>query len=61
VDQSGIPFGVALPDGLVGLAVAAGAGVVLYLLTYRLKPLWVRDAPGGTPEGAGERASAVVS
>ncbi|WP_406432648.1 hypothetical protein OHB00_07835 [Streptomyces sp. NBC_00631] len=23
--------------------VAAGAGAILYLLTYRLKPLWVRD------------------
>ncbi len=29
--------------------VAAGAGAVLYLLTYRLKPLWIRE--GATTSG----------
>ncbi|MEU1290924.1 MULTISPECIES: cytosine permease [unclassified Streptomyces] len=38
--------------GDLSMFVAAGTGAVLYLLTYRLKPLWVRDeatpsAPGG--------------
>ncbi|MEU5027976.1 purine-cytosine permease family protein [Streptomyces milbemycinicus] len=44
------PFSAAYPGaGDLSMFVAAGASVVLYLLTYRLRPLWVREdtaAPG---------------
>lgn len=45
------PFSEAHPGaGDLSMFVAAGAGVVLYLLTYRLKPLWVRGgAVAATP------------
>jgi NCS1 nucleoside transporter family len=48
------PFSAAYPGaGDLSMFVAAGASVVLYLLTYRLRPLWVREdaaAPGRRAE-----------
>ncbi|MEV8568239.1 cytosine permease [Streptomyces sp. NPDC051322] len=45
------PFSAAHPGaGDLSMFVAAGASVVLYLLTYRLKPLWVRGHRHGDPE-----------
>ncbi|NUP36088.1 MAG: cytosine permease [Streptomyces sp.] len=48
------PFSAAYPGaGDLSMFVAAGASVVLYLLTYRLRPLWVREdaaAPGARAE-----------
>ncbi|MET9762848.1 cytosine permease [Streptomyces sp. NPDC006372] len=45
------PFSKAHPGaGDLSMFVAATAGAVLYLLTYRLKPLWVRD--GATTAGS---------
>ncbi|MFD8871704.1 cytosine permease [Streptomyces sp. NPDC059590] len=38
------PFSAAYPGaGDLSMFVASGASVVLYLLTYRLRPLWVRE------------------
>lgn len=48
------PFSAAYPGaGDLSMFVAAGVSVVLYLLTYRLRPLWVREdaaAPGARAE-----------
>ncbi|MEU9791268.1 cytosine permease [Streptomyces sparsogenes] len=56
------PFSKAYPGaGDLSMFVAAGAGVVLYLLTYRLKPLWVRDSSAETPDPAADKAAAVTS
>ncbi|WP_052863118.1 purine-cytosine permease family protein [Streptomyces niger] len=42
------PFAAAFPHtGDLSMFIAAGAAAVLYLLTYRRKPLWVRN--GGAP------------
>ncbi|MFG2793933.1 purine-cytosine permease family protein [Streptomyces sp. NPDC048419] len=55
------PFASAYPGaGDLSMFVAAGAGAVLYLLTYRLRPLWVRRAPSGSPGLAANEASAAV-
>lgn len=49
------PFSKAYPGaGDLSMFVAAGVGAVLFLLTYRLKPLWVRGASGG---GSGQVAN----
>lgn len=56
------PFSKAYPGaGDLSMFVAAGAGAVLYLLTYRLKPLWVRDPSGGSGELTSSEPSAVAS
>jgi hypothetical protein len=56
------PFSKAFPGaGDLSMFVAAGAGVVLYLLTYRLKPLWVRESPGGSPDLTTNEPSAAIS
>ncbi|MEU6553222.1 cytosine permease [Streptomyces sp. NPDC046915] len=56
------PFSKAFPGaGDLSMFVAAGAGVMIYLLTYRLKPLWVRGDSGGARKGPAKHASAVVS
>lgn len=49
------PFSVAHPGaGDLSMFVATGAGAALYLLTYRLKPLWVKGA-GETRRTSGEQ------
>ncbi|MCQ8828909.1 purine-cytosine permease family protein [Streptomyces malaysiensis] len=49
------PFSVAHPGaGDLSMFVATGAGAALYLLTYRLKPLWVKGA-GETRRPSGEQ------
>ncbi|MEV7869375.1 cytosine permease [Streptomyces sp. NPDC088124] len=47
------PFAAAYPGaGDLSMFVAAGTAVVLYLLTYRLKPLWTRTPGTGSPPDA---------
>jgi purine-cytosine permease-like protein len=54
------PFSAAYPGaGDLSMFVAAGAGAVLYLLTYRLKPLWVRGGADAVPESVAESAAAL--
>ncbi|GGN37075.1 purine-cytosine permease family protein [Streptomyces fuscichromogenes] len=54
------PFSKAFPGaGDLSMFVAAGAGAVLYLLTYRLRPLWVRE--GVTPAEAGAQSPTAVT
>ncbi|MEH0638548.1 cytosine permease [Streptomyces bottropensis] len=56
------PFSAAYPGaGDLSMFVAAGAGAVLYLLTYRLKPLWVRRSSGASSDLSSGEPSAVVS
>ncbi|MEU9454422.1 cytosine permease, partial [Streptomyces sp. NPDC048277] len=56
------PFSKAYPGaGDLSMFVAAGAGVVLYLLTYRLKPLWERGRAGGSPDLIANEPSTTVS
>ncbi|MFJ6661904.1 hypothetical protein ACIQNG_36990 [Streptomyces sp. NPDC091377] len=56
------PFSKAYPGaGDLSMFVAAGAGAVLYLLTYRLKPLWVRRPSGGSLGLAANEPSAAIS
>lgn len=55
------PFSKAFPGaGDLSMFVAAGAGTVLYLLTYRLKPRWIRDS-GGSPDLTANEPSTAVS
>ncbi|MFB7597037.1 hypothetical protein [Streptomyces sp. NPDC056160] len=47
--------------GDLSMFVAAGAGAVLHLPTYRLEPLWVKGTGGAPlPAGAPDRSEAVV-
>lgn len=47
------PFSKAFPGaGDLSMFVAAGAGAILYLLTYRLKPLWLRSGADPLPAPA---------
>ncbi|WP_063733579.1 purine-cytosine permease family protein [Streptomyces sp. RTd22] len=56
------PFSKAFPGaGDLSMFVAAGAGVVLYLLTYRLKPLWVRGPSGDSVELTSSEPSTLAS
>ncbi|CAM5310065.1 Cytosine permease OS=Streptomyces antimycoticus OX=68175 GN=SSPO_014720 PE=4 SV=1 [Streptomyces antimycoticus] len=53
-------FAAAYPHaGDLSMFVAAAVAAVLYLLTYRLRPLWTRDVPA-TPEPRPEETAAVA-
>ncbi|MFJ8602360.1 purine-cytosine permease family protein [Streptomyces shenzhenensis] len=56
------PFAAAHPGaGDLSMFVAAGAGAVLYLLTNRLPPLWVKDTAGPHHSSAEPDASRAVA